>query len=446
MNILLIDDEEDIRQIFEFCLMSVKKVTCIEASSGNEAISIIKAKKDEIDLIICDFNMGDGNGEDVYRYLLDNNIDIPYVLASSHHPSKFKIFDNQCLLFFNFLKPEITPHIEEMFLAYDKLKNKRHDAVEQNQDYLPLNIHFINKIGAAPCDLFIKVSETNMVKIHKEGDLFDEKEKYKQKKITHLYIDKKDVSKIFSFITNSLQEMFENKNLSSEDKINSFYQFLGSTVRQFPFTEDYQKVTGTVLGYITEIMKKDPPEKLLNLANGSNYNTGHSLIISLFSIQIAKELNLTDKSIEKKMTVASLLHDISISDLCDDERIYNNLVIEEKHTREVNLAKIKTHPIDSAKFATTLKDMPPDIDKIIAEHHELPGGRGFPRKLTEKQISQLSAIFIVAHHITECLYDLREKKEEIKWSSILEKTTSEKFFGSHFKRILEILPNLEPFA
>ncbi|MDD4976047.1 MAG: hypothetical protein PHY93_16955, partial [Bacteriovorax sp.] len=40
-------------------------------------------------------------------------------------------------------------------------------------------------------------------------------------------------------------------------------------------------------------------------------------------------------------------------------------------------------------------EIPPDIDRILLEQHEMPDGNGFPRKLNANQLGPLSCVFIL---------------------------------------------------
>ncbi len=92
-KILLVDDEEDIREIMAMIIeSSYEDIELIEASSGNKAIEIL-SNDPKIDVIFCDFHMADGGGDKVYAFLkekLQNSI--PFILVSTDLPSMFDVF------------------------------------------------------------------------------------------------------------------------------------------------------------------------------------------------------------------------------------------------------------------------------------------------------------------------------------------------------------------
>jgi DNA-binding NtrC family response regulator len=75
INILIVDDEQDILDNFAFCLRQHKEGLHF-ASSGNKAISILKNYK--IDVVFSDFNMPDGHGSELYRYIQKTHKDIDF--------------------------------------------------------------------------------------------------------------------------------------------------------------------------------------------------------------------------------------------------------------------------------------------------------------------------------------------------------------------------------
>ena len=74
--ILIVDDESAIR----FCL--------VEKLSSDfqiiEAVSVAQAKarlvSSHIDIVICDYNMDDGNGLEVLKFMQENDLNLPFFL------------------------------------------------------------------------------------------------------------------------------------------------------------------------------------------------------------------------------------------------------------------------------------------------------------------------------------------------------------------------------
>ena len=84
-KILIVDDEQAIREILMMMIEESGTHQIVEAGSGNEAIELIK-KNADISIIFCDYRMENGNGGDVYRYIHAEGNMLPYVMISTDRP------------------------------------------------------------------------------------------------------------------------------------------------------------------------------------------------------------------------------------------------------------------------------------------------------------------------------------------------------------------------
>jgi len=82
MKILLVDDHNLFRQGLEMLLSQLESVSeILHAESGNQAIEILKAGEDP-DLILLDYNLGDGVGVDVLLRIKSRDPSIPVAMIS----------------------------------------------------------------------------------------------------------------------------------------------------------------------------------------------------------------------------------------------------------------------------------------------------------------------------------------------------------------------------
>ena len=82
-NVLLVDDEEVIREIGKDMLNSLG-INCITACNGEEGIEIYKKNRDKIDIIILDIELPGISGEKVFDILKQINPDIKILIASGY--------------------------------------------------------------------------------------------------------------------------------------------------------------------------------------------------------------------------------------------------------------------------------------------------------------------------------------------------------------------------
>ena len=159
MRVLIVDDDSDIRDIIEFTFNCEVESEFIHAESGNEAIKIIE-KDSNINLIICDYNMPDGNGGDVYNYLIHNQFEIPYAFCSSEISSDHPEFENKSLLLGDITKPYIYEGIQKVIEKYNQKYDERESFCENKDVYINVSVELLLKTKVLPCDIFIKLKPT----------------------------------------------------------------------------------------------------------------------------------------------------------------------------------------------------------------------------------------------------------------------------------------------
>jgi CheY-like chemotaxis protein len=87
---LIVDDQEDLLVLLQERLLKAFKSTVTSARSGRDAINLLEMGF-KFDLIVCDFQMSDGDGEKVFEYVQRCMDPIPFILyTSSVNPPQFQ--------------------------------------------------------------------------------------------------------------------------------------------------------------------------------------------------------------------------------------------------------------------------------------------------------------------------------------------------------------------
>lgn len=88
MRILLVEDDDSIREVFKLILETEKPVQNLvvtTASSGSETLERVKAERP--DLVLLDLTLADEDGFEVFKQLrgLDGCADLPVVAVTAHN-------------------------------------------------------------------------------------------------------------------------------------------------------------------------------------------------------------------------------------------------------------------------------------------------------------------------------------------------------------------------
>lgn len=208
----------------------------------------------------------------------------------------------------------------------------------------------------------------------------------------------------------------------------------------FPIVQLEQRVNKVMEG----VKKNNKLKELFSNMNidrsGDNYILTHiGMLINISTgICIQMEWN-TDKTLEK-FVYAAYLHDMALAERPDLARISTSAELEElkEILSPTDYALVFEHPNIADRSLEGIREIPPDVAMLIKQHHEIPNGTGFPTKAMFQKIAPLSAVFIVAHDLTDHIL------QNPKWSmGNYIKIVRSKFKGSHFTKILSTLEKIK---
>jgi response regulator RpfG family c-di-GMP phosphodiesterase len=449
VKILLVDDEKDIAEILTFTFESEVEAEFLYAETGNQAIKVIGENSD-IDLIVCDYNMPDGNGGDVYKHLLDNNIDIPYVMCSSDQPQDHNVFSNDKLLLSNIVKPDIFSGVEETLKKYEEYSHKTEDKEttkmsRNDSEYSMINIVMLKNLTSLPADIFIKVSEDKFLKVYNKDASFtqEDEDKYLQKNIKKLLVKKNDAKSFVDSICGQIESMIEEANgKSNEEKVLDIHSVIMETVSTLGLSKEIVRATEKSVEFAMEVFKENKEFKGLYkhiFGHQGKYITKHSIALAYVSCGLLRQLPWDTFENRNKLTIASFFHDAAIKVPDFDEGTDFDEIPD-------SVKNFKDHPGEAAELIKKFKEIPPDVDRIILEHHEKPDGTGFPKGLGASQISPLGSLFIVAHAVIECMFQLEDQQEKLNMEGVLDCINVEIYSQGNFKKVIGALKELNLFA
>lgn len=443
--ILLVEDEDELRELIGFVVESQFNATVLYARSGNEAIQIIKQGQSKIDLIVCDYNMPDGNGADLNLFLYKEKLTTPLVLCSSDTPEQHPELSIRPISGFAekpFFEKPLVREIGRILRS--NLTHAKEEVSFTFEQMIKVRVSLLKLANVMPCDVMIKLSDTKFVKIYNQEDVFSESDykKWQEKKTDFLYLHKAHLDTFFNKLMHAYQSSLSSRvtaavppdhvslSLAIQDSIHDIGSKLG-------FTKELEAMTKFTISQTLATVEKNPAlsEILKQINNRSNYISSHSLACSFVCSWLSNRMEWYSDQTITKLIMASLLHDITISDP-EIAKVQDESEFFDSNTKflESGYSQWKEHPIKAAQLAAQFTEVPPDVNTIIAQHHERPHGGGFPHGLSHSKISPMAALFIIAHDLTNFLM-----VPESTVSEFLEKRTSVYDVG-YFKRILKRIP------
>lgn len=412
-DFLLVDDSEDALEVLELFVESEFDNELITATSGNEAIELLDKDGGDYAIVVSDYNMPDGNGAALFQHIKDKGYKVPFLLlcgedqATMEKVPEFEPLTKSSVTSFitkPFKKDVVVEAINENLNDEEITEGAPSKAVKVPEGFKKISIDKFFKYSMKRLNVFIKLSDVKFVKIIEEED-DDPKEiveKYARKGITHLFLETESYESFMKNISKKLTDVLAGSvkdvgktldaQMNSVDAIHEGLRNLGVSAEAMELAE---KSVGATL----KVLKKSPNLSVLlnQMMKNKNYIYELSMINSYLSTAIAKETDWASEKTYDKLAMASLIMDISLESE-DLAKIISLDSPEFKNLSQEFQDEVADHPHASVKLLDEAEDFSSDCRNIILEHHELPEGKGFPRKLNQTKISPLSCIMIISQH------------------------------------------------
>jgi hypothetical protein len=438
MNILLLQDDQTTREKVVFVLEAQFNATVIEAGTSEEARAILKEKASEINLMVIDCDRSRSKDSDKLRSEFSMVQSVTFLRGPADKPSAISTVPGRPLPVFidrADIVANLTTTIQGM-VKHSILPNP-----EDDRNFCKIRTKLLLSVCPLESDIYIRLSESKYLKLFRQGDNFDlgDMEKYTVKKgVEFLFIRKNNIQDFIRKYQAELASYLERKPEMGMEEVlqvnESVYETIQSLSGSLGFTPQVQEMAKTQVQLTLKAMGKSPRlskifEKLESYQG--KYIATHSTLCGFLACAIASQMKWGSDTTFHKLTLAAFLHDITLNNhelaACDSLDILSKggFTDEEKKA-------YKSHPFQAAEVAKQFNEVPPDVDSIIAQHHERPDGSGFPRGLASNYIAPLSAIFIVAHDMTKFAM---EKGKDFKPVDFLE-TARERYKPSQFRKVV----------
>lgn len=465
-SFLLVDDSDDALEVIELFIESEFDNELLTATSGNEAIDLIKSESN-LGIIICDYNMPNGNGEDVYKYIVENKIKTPFVLLCGEDKETVikidafkKLAEKKVTVFISkpFKKGDIITAIHQNLefaqsaeaispLSQDQKPGEKDAAgVEQisgiqeltkSSGYNKISIDKFFKFNIESLSVFIKLSEEKYIKIIEEEDNEPKEiiEKYARKGVKYLYLKSEAYQRFLSSVNDKLSDILTKSNQKVEQVIEAQYQSIENIHESLANVGinpvAMELADKAVEATIKNLKKASNLSVLINqMINNQNYIYDLAMLNSYLSTAIAKETDWATDSSYQKLAMAALIQDISL----ENEEYAKIISMESTEFLDLNAEmqlSVKEHPYNSVTLMDEVESFSSDCRNIIMEHHELPESRGFPRGINQMKISPLSCIMIISNQYARKILLNGNSKESIE---SVKKEISEKFSKGNFRK------------
>ena len=245
-----------------------------------------------------------------------------------------------------------------------------------------------------PFDVYLKVSDENYVHIFSRTTGIDYKRltQYLHKGVSELYIREEDQASYQAFLKRpAAQDIFKDPAVSKEKKIaaliNMTEQNMAELFSELAVSQDTAVSAEKVIRGYVDLMAQSPQtlSVILQLVSHGQYLYYHTVAVSIFSMLIGRATGKYDDKTLRLIALGGFLHDIGLTG------------------EFVSESEMEAHPKLGLQLIENTPGIPDEVRYIVYQHHEEPGGGGFPNKLAGPAIFGPAQVVSVADAFSELI-------------------------------------------
>lgn len=459
MNILIALDNKEAQRIIAFQLESRLDASVKESQGTVDALKTLE-KGEGVDVVLLE---GTDQAGSLLSHVQQRRIKTPVLVCILNEQKKSGTFGLKNVV----ATVSGKDLIEEAIKALDKwnhglggkplLKSSAGAGKDKTAEgelgrgegeFTRINTNLLLRVSPLKAPIYIRLSKSKFVKLFQEGDVFDKAdlEKYLgTKKIDYFYLLTTECGEFVMRLRDDLLAILASakgqKDIAkiSGEVSESVHETVRDLVNTMGVTPEVQQVVKASMDMAIKAMGKSP--RLGSIIDRlkkdrTKYISSHSMMLGEIACSIAAAAGWHSEQTFYKLNLAAFLHDIPLK----NQELATLQSLKELDERrheftEKEVIEFRDHPQAAAEIAKQFTEVPPDVDVIVGQHHERPDGTGFPRGLTQMNISPLGACFIVAHDLLT--YIMANDKA---WSmGKFVEGVEGKYSGGNFKKIMKVL-------
>jgi HD-GYP domain-containing protein (c-di-GMP phosphodiesterase class II) len=276
---------------------------------------------------------------------------------------------------------------------------------ENIEDYFPIPIYEFISGPALKYDLYIRLGESNFVKIAGVGTKMDKDriETYKKKGVESLYLTTEDYKSYLLLNIKNTESM--TSQAKDRDTWTRLFGNINSMLNNLAFSKDLDEVTynKTKAVCVKTYQLISDNSQLIGildmLCKTSDTEIFHATAVSFVSSLLCGGLSYTYSTNAHKLILAGMFHDIGKKNMGPDILQKSPLAMS-----NAELKQYQRHTIEGRDILIEVKSIHSDIIEAVYEHHEALNGTGFPNGIKGSRIHPLARVLKVADDFCNYMY------------------------------------------
>lgn len=401
-TIMVVDDQAELRKSI-VRILKVAGYDTIEATNGKIALHLLGTEK--VDLIVSDIRMPEMHGIELLHNVR-RKYGLPFVMMTGFSEiiettEAYEIGVDGFLLK-PFQQSSLLSTIQDAFKSREKNEKPKSEASTSaailSDQYCGIPVDEFVSGREIKFPIFLRLSGEKVVCIaHCGEDLPASKiESLKAKGIKFLYLQREDFKKYVLFTAKLSEAVLSGREIELSRKAR-FLRHCSEMILEYGFQQHVDKEIFDLarknveqsLSLLTD--DKSLFELLESLTSHSTPTYAHSVGVALVASLMAKTMGWESSLLLFRVVAGGIFHDIGKKDI--DQKLLSK-TRSEMSTNEVRI--IETHPRAGADMLSAVQGIPDEIVQVVAQHHELCDGSGYPNGLGSSRIQPVAKVIAVA--------------------------------------------------
>lgn len=207
----------------------------------------------------------------------------------------------------------------------------------------------------------------------------EDSQRLEQFNIKSLWVQASTRDEHYLFLESNLSRILEQKKISRAEKTQILFETSEQVVGQIfdrPNSPEAVKRSVSLIKNSLDFLKnKENFHELMKFAATDFSEYAHAIQSAAYSIALAQRAGLTSFNDLSAIGVGSILHDLGKS------KIDRQILEKEEALSDDERQEIRHHPEYGFEILKKTRAIPELSELIVLQHHERPGGRGYPHGL-----------------------------------------------------------------
>lgn len=254
--------------------------------------------------------------------------------------------------------------------------------------YQKLSINTLVPNRQAGVKLFLQTDKNRYVLFFNHTSQISAKKiaQLQENKVKHLYLNANDQQDYLNYLKENLSNILSNPELTDNDKAEIIYTTASSITEELflkPSAKGIKQTRNLVNCMIDTISHSPKTSNMLMMITSQDYYTyTHSINVGIYGISMMRKTKPSISETElQTLGLGFFLHDLGKA------RIPNTIINKQGPLDQLEWELMREHPLLGADLVRKMGEDSPLLTDIILTHHERNCGSGYPKKLTQNEIS-----------------------------------------------------------